>query len=583
MSNIHKQPVDKSNFDLSHTHKTTLDMGKLIPVACVPTLPGDEFEIDTAAFIRAMPTVAPIMDKVDIKVNHFFVPYRVLWDKFQDFITHSNNYKLNGGVAPTLPQLDGASISTFLSDWDQKNNPKGPAKFTKSMVPTEKYPREGQLGRLAEYLGVIGVKTDADGHGNVIPDMISLMPFLAYNKVFMDYYVPQRWVNYYTEKDFTTGGHPLVKLKAQLEKIRVSNNFLLNKSNFLPENATEIDLNTLNEANFGPRTNPQKDYFANILSLKNVYWNHDYFSNALPEPTLFGDIKLPMFNDNTPANQRHLIASGGSRVEFESSGNYANESDIKHNNSVFATVRDLRKAVSMQHYFEYLTQGGGRYLETMDVMWRKNLPESLLQMSQYLGGDVVNLFVNEVESTTDSVQGEGVNKTGRPLGALAGKPLGSGSFERISFEADEFGIYLALAHIVPKRSYAQNTERHWRQLEALDFPNPAFEGLGDQPVYGYELGNGAKNILGYVPRYADYKTKVDRFSGQMIRSLKQWHLGDFLQFQTEQITPEWFECKPREDIFAVKGTDDKFFGVFSFGIKATRPLSYDAPLGINRI
>ena len=89
-----KNNVNFSKFDLSHTHKTSMDMGQIVPIACIPTLPGDKVNVDVDAFIRGMPTIAPIMDKVDIKINHFYVPYRVLWSRFEEFISQSDKHKL---------------------------------------------------------------------------------------------------------------------------------------------------------------------------------------------------------------------------------------------------------------------------------------------------------------------------------------------------------------------------------------------------------------------------------------------------------------------------------------------------------
>ena len=65
--NLNVQKVDYSTFDLSHVHKTSLDMGHLIPITWKPMLPGDKFEINVSNFIRAMPTKVPLVDGIDLK------------------------------------------------------------------------------------------------------------------------------------------------------------------------------------------------------------------------------------------------------------------------------------------------------------------------------------------------------------------------------------------------------------------------------------------------------------------------------------------------------------------------------------
>lgn len=577
-----KNNVNFSKFDLSHTHKTSMDMGQIVPIACIPTLPGDKINVDVDAFIRGMPTIAPIMDKVDIKINHFYVPYRVLWSRFEEFISHSDKHKLRGDEKPTIPVFDAYNLSLSYKDKLKKLKAMPESAKFKYFPLMEAYSAKYQLGKLVNYLGLDTQIMPDKENDTTHKDLISLMPILAYNRIFLDYYAPQRWVNYFTQNNTS---HWFMKLSKLMETIKNSNNYKLTASTGGVNTSDLMDFLGLSGVSYIP--NDFQDDVTALLSIKNVYWNQDYFSSALPEPTLFGDVKIPLFDEDVPDAKKHFIASGGSRVEFASSGNYANATDIAHNNSVLATIRDLRKSISLQHYFETLSQSGGRYLETMEVMFGKRLPDDMLNYSEYLGGSVIPLFVNEVEQTSPAMVG---NKQ-TYLGDLSGKPVAAGDTENVFFEADEYGIYMCMAHIVPKRSYSGHFNRAWRELDALDLPNPAFEGLGDQAVYMYELGNSTKsnanNIFGYVPRYAHYKTVLDRYSGEMEHTLRQWHLGDgdksLVATGSNGVSPKMFLCQPRNDIFHVPDEPDKFICTYNIKIDAVRPLAYEAPVGVSRI
>ena len=72
---------------LSNYRLTTMDMGELVPVGCHEVLPGDTFNHQTSALIRTSPLVAPVMHPVQVRIHHWFVPYRILWDTWEDFIT----------------------------------------------------------------------------------------------------------------------------------------------------------------------------------------------------------------------------------------------------------------------------------------------------------------------------------------------------------------------------------------------------------------------------------------------------------------------------------------------------------------
>lgn len=493
---------DYSSFDLSHMHRTSFDMGKLIPISVIKTIPGDRINVDVKAFVRGMPTIAPIVDKVDIKINHFYVPYRVLWNKWGDFISHKKG--TSAFPAPTIP--------TF--------------KPTPRVNPEDKYLN----GRLADYLGI-------SDRSNM--DKLSLFPFLAYQTIFLEYYAPARWVEYLQANG---NAHPLNALKDALEQVREIENYHISN------------------------TNIKNHVFG---ELRTVGWNHDYFTNALPTPSLNGDVTLDFYNDNVAEDMKDL----GDEYPFHSSLNF-DDPVVKARR---ATVRDLRQNIAMQHFLEKLNYSGGRYIETMKVLWGQNIPDSTLQRPEYLGGDVIPLFVNEVEQTATTSEGN--------LGDLGGKPIGAGKFNDVNFVADEFGIYMCLAHVVPKRSYGDAIDKLWTQTDVFDFPLPDFEGIGDQAVKQYELCGHGEGIFGYVPRYSEYKGQIDRFSGEMKHTLKHWHMGDMgidLAYYPE-ISPAFIDCNPREDIFIVQNEPDKLLGTFEINAYAKRKLGVQVLPGISRI
>ena len=77
----------KNVFDLSHDVKLSLDMGQLIPIYVEDIVPGDKFRVRTEVMLRFAPMLAPIMHRVNVYTHFFFVPYRLLWKDWEDFIT----------------------------------------------------------------------------------------------------------------------------------------------------------------------------------------------------------------------------------------------------------------------------------------------------------------------------------------------------------------------------------------------------------------------------------------------------------------------------------------------------------------
>lgn len=81
----------RSTFNLSHRHLTSFDQGYLVPVMTEEVLPGDTFRGSTNVLARVAPLVHPIMHNVEMAVHHWYVPNRIIWDQFEDFITGEND------------------------------------------------------------------------------------------------------------------------------------------------------------------------------------------------------------------------------------------------------------------------------------------------------------------------------------------------------------------------------------------------------------------------------------------------------------------------------------------------------------
>ena len=131
-------------FDLSHENKLTCEMGKLVPILCEEILPGDTFRVSTDMVVRMAPMLAPIMHNVNVYTHFFFVPNRLIFDKWEDFITGGKNG-------------DDATVSPYIT------------------TPSGGF----AIGSLADYLGV------PTGVAGV---RVSALPFRAYNKIYNDYY-----------------------------------------------------------------------------------------------------------------------------------------------------------------------------------------------------------------------------------------------------------------------------------------------------------------------------------------------------------------------------------------------------------
>lgn len=139
-----------NRFDLSHDVKLSTNMGRLTPVCCVEAVPGDRFTISCESLVRFAPMSFPVMHRMDVYFHYFFVPNRIVYPRWEDFITNTDP---NGSGPATVPYID---------------------------IDSSNY---GGVKGLCNYLG--------------LPDpgassyRASALPLAAYQKIYQDYYRDQ--------------------------------------------------------------------------------------------------------------------------------------------------------------------------------------------------------------------------------------------------------------------------------------------------------------------------------------------------------------------------------------------------------
>lgn len=148
--------LPRSVFDLSHDVKMSLNMGKLYPTLALECVPGDKFNISCESLLRFAPLVAPVMHRMDVFMHYFFVPTRLLWDGWEDYITDTPY----DGVKPAHP---------FIT------------------LETPGFPETPQECKDLSYFGFPYIEYAE-------PVNVNPFPFAAYQKIYNDYYRDQNLI-----------------------------------------------------------------------------------------------------------------------------------------------------------------------------------------------------------------------------------------------------------------------------------------------------------------------------------------------------------------------------------------------------
>lgn len=149
--------LGRSQFNIGRRHKTTFDAGYLIPYLVEEVLPGDTFTCKLRSFLRIFsPLDAPIMDDIHVSIDYFFVPNRLVWDNWEDFL--------------------GAHDAAGAQDTD----------FTIPVIGTGL--TLNVLGAVGDYFGIpFGLSTSAES--------VNALPFRGFRLIYNEWYRDQNVVD----------------------------------------------------------------------------------------------------------------------------------------------------------------------------------------------------------------------------------------------------------------------------------------------------------------------------------------------------------------------------------------------------
>jgi hypothetical protein len=110
--------MKRNKFSLSHYKLLTCDLGQLVPCSLTEVLPGDSFLGHTSALVRCTPLLAPLMHPVTVRIHHWFVPTRLVWSGWEDFITGGNDgIGGSSGTYPTITAGGGGFTAKGVLDY----------------------------------------------------------------------------------------------------------------------------------------------------------------------------------------------------------------------------------------------------------------------------------------------------------------------------------------------------------------------------------------------------------------------------------------------------------------------------------
>lgn len=553
--------VPLNRFDLSFDRIGTFKMGKLYPIICKEMLPGDRFRVRTDSLVRTMPLSSPAFGRLRMYIHYFFVPNRLVWDNWEDFITGGES----GEDTHVPPYVQWSDLVGGDFQARSKSDSTGNWTYTPEdgLVAAFGLPAQPYAGGNVVEAGV------ANGISTTAP--VSALPFRGYRLIWNEYYRDQ------------------------------------NVDDELPI-ATDKDgkylIDGIGDAAF------KDSIFGDLLSRR---WLKDYFTSALPTPQRGPDVQLPIVGEGGTIQAdgplKLLIQNKGTGSTTTPSSVFAPDLNVGLGNTtgigisssvndqfpvekdhtdlmyasglttaggsvVAATINDLRRAIALQRFYEISARAGSRYIETIMGHFHVRSSDARLQRPEYLGGGVTNIDIGEVLQTSATDQTS-------PQGNMAGRGFGIGRSNQCTYRAEEHGYLFGIMSIIPEPYYYQGIDKEWTRQSRVDYYWPSFAHLGEQEIDKSELSVGTSDgetdtygkLFGYAPRYAEYKFSKNIITGLLRGSLANWTFAR--KISDPNLNAAFLEVPQVNNPFAVQDEEtDKFIIWFSNDIRALRPMPF---------
>ena len=513
----------RNKFNLSFDIKTTADMGILYPVGTPQMMvPGDSFRIGHEVVAQLQPLVAPPMADMSVYFYDFFVPFRLLWDDWEEFITRG----VDGDSTPLLPYY----LPTYSS------------------VDPTLYTAKDTLW---DYFGF---------PVNVNYDYVKILdfPWRAYNLIWNEYFRDENHMSELPLEPTSNAIHlddSLTVYNFRPQRVCWGRDMFTSALPF-QQRGTPVGIPVVSS---GLSTDFPLYPGSGVLSSSSMQVSQTDETTAMTNFTDF--VPYGIINGNMPQDEL----------------NQRFASHFHINDITSADVADLRFMFQVQKFMERSARAGVRYTEFLRANFGVSPRDDRLQRPEFIGGTRSPILIKPVLQTSES------SGQSTPTGTKYGQGMTVDSTYSGTYYATEYGVMMTLMCIRPKTSYQQGVNRQWIKDTSWDFFNPLFQNLSEQEIYKEEIFatddvSENKKVWGFTGRYNELRHNQSVVTGDMRDTFDYWHLGRKFTSAPE-LNAKFLTCEPSKRIFAVQD-EPGFIMHIGQRIEALRPMVYMAEPGL---
>lgn len=532
--------IPRARFERPNRWLGSFNAGDLIPVYLDEVLPGDTFSVDTACVVRMTTPIHPVMDNANLDIYYFFIPNRLVWEHWREFMGQADPNAYSSPVEYTVPQIT--------------------------------FPQGVKKGSVADMFGLpVGVNGIS----------VSALPFRAYALVWNEWFRDQNTMN---PVNIPLGDATVVCSLSEGNAISDADYF----NAYVLYGA---------EGDFPLRVAKYHDYFTSALpqpqkgeavsinlggeypvvgleSLHSTVNPYRFLNNA-GLGTTAGYNPLYVRNQNGTTQDGELYVGAGQASPSVLGLAIESNLGVDLSEAGVISINMLRQAFQLQKLFERDARGGTRYTEIIKAHFGVTSPDSRQQRPEYLGGKRIPITMSQVlqTSATNDIS---------PQGNTAAYSLTQDASSSFTKSFTEHGIVLGLACVRTDHTYQQGIDRMWSRKSKYDFYDPVFANIGEQAILNKEIYAQGTAVdeegFGFQEAWAEYRYKPSRVTGALrstyAQSLDVWHYGDDFD-SLPTLSPQFITATKKnvDRTLAVSSSvEDQFIADFYFKNVCVRPM-----------
>lgn len=525
----------RTKLNLPSDHVSTGMFMLLQPMWYRHTLRTEKLNCSFTSVVRPNPLVVPTFGRIRQNLRHFFVPYRLIFPNWEEFISDviANNVDRSSQVS-TVPNFEAFELyNLFFGNFGLSETVTSPTSNPMNYDFQLKNNTFVRLSRLGRYFYKVLYSLGYDIIGSTKNVKFNALALLAYARVYCDWYANSAYLN-----DAT-----YLKLQRYFKFNDPSSSLKLTAS----------------------------DIYSILVFIRPAIYNtNPYFEDAWDNPVSpnDGNYSQLAFADPTSTKGTYVTTNGNN-------GWHTPEMFQSTSSSTSIGTKYLHDALQkLSAYQKRHALSGAHAIDRVLSEYGIQTDYLRLNRSIYVGVSSQDVDINSIYATAN-----GENSNGESVvGDYAGAGIGRGA-SNIQFQTDEEGIFLTVSTIQPSGGYFQGYDRNNRLLTKEQFFQPAFDSLGVQSIEKGEVyvsrnmnfdssddGDTYVDHFGFTARYGEKKRSINRVSGDfsfpsVLQGGDAWHL--MRQFDDDYFSGDLDNVVHSQDF--ARGTDaEQFLRLFTY-------------------